>query len=154
MKVTYVTFIFLFSCALVFGLCSYVSIFCVLHLCWGHETVWFQKQYYLSGLPSVSHIRFLSLTLCLNLREFPLCVNFHSLKTHWVRISEAHWFRISFPKECFPRSTGFLCMNVWAMQGKHAEWFDHLGHSAELAWLPVGHLTTLKTTKASILVYI
>lgn len=33
MKVTSVTFICLFSCALVFGLCSYVSIFCVPNLC-------------------------------------------------------------------------------------------------------------------------
>lgn len=90
------------------------------------------KKYYLSGLPSVSHIHFLSLTLCLNLRAFPLYVNFPSLKINGSESVGSHWFRISFPKECFSRSTGFLCLNAWAVQGKHAEWFDHLGHSAEL----------------------
>lgn len=109
MKGTSVTFIYLFSCALILGLCSYVSIFCVPNFCWGHE-----PQYDFKNITRVGCHLAPSLGFChphsVWTWELPLKVSFHSMKTHWVRII--------VPRECFPRGIGFLFLNPWAGQGR------------------------------------
>lgn len=116
MKVNSVTFIYLFSCALIFCLCSYVSIFWAPNLCWGHET-----EYDFKNITWVSSYQ--CPTPCLNLWKLPLCVSFH--------IDTAHPFRAS-SRQYFLRGMEYLFLNPWAMDGSGWAAFSAL----VLAWCP------------------